>query len=88
MDLIGLNLLLSGLLFSLGMLGILSKRNAISVFMCVELMLNAVNLAFVTFAIKAAQQGALVDAAAIVLFVITFFINLIADFAVKGVRKK
>ncbi|HLU70615.1 MAG TPA: NADH-quinone oxidoreductase subunit NuoK [Nonomuraea sp.] len=43
-------LILSGLLFSIGAVGVLTRRNAIVVFMCVELMLNACNLAFVTFA--------------------------------------
>jgi len=42
-------LLLSALLFSLGAVGVLVRRNAIVVFMCVELMLNAVNLTLVTF---------------------------------------
>ena len=43
-------LYLSAILFSLGAFGVLVRRNAIVVFMCVELMLNASNLAFVTFA--------------------------------------
>ena len=43
-------LLLSALLFSIGAVGVLVRRNAIVVFMCIELMLNATNLAFVTFA--------------------------------------
>ena len=43
-------LYLSAVLFSLGAFGVLIRRNAIVVFMCVELMLNASNLAFVTFA--------------------------------------
>ena len=41
---------LSAILFSLGALGFLLRRNAIVVFMCVELMLNSANLAFVAFA--------------------------------------
>lgn len=41
---IGYYLALSGLLFCVGLLGVLIRRNAIVVFMCVELMLNAVNL--------------------------------------------
>ncbi len=41
---------LSALLFSLGVLGVLIRRNALIIFMSVELMLNAANLAFVTFA--------------------------------------
>lgn len=43
-------LYLSVLLFTIGASGVLLRRNAIVMFMCVELMLNAVNLAFVTFA--------------------------------------
>ncbi|MBG0827374.1 NADH-quinone oxidoreductase subunit NuoK [Planomonospora sp. ID67723] len=43
-------LVLSALLFAIGGVGVLLRRNAIVVFMCVELMLNACNLAFVTFA--------------------------------------
>ena len=42
-------LLLSLLLFAIGALGVFLRRNVITIFMCVELMLNAVNLAFVTF---------------------------------------
>ena len=43
-------LAISAVLFTLGVLGVLLRRNAIVIFMCVELMLNAVNLAFVAFA--------------------------------------
>ena len=43
-------LYLSALLFTIGAFGVLIRRNAIVVFMCVELMLNAVNLTFVAFA--------------------------------------
>jgi NADH-quinone oxidoreductase subunit K len=43
-------LLLSATLFALGIVGFLIKRNLITVFMSIELMLNAVNLSFVTFA--------------------------------------
>jgi NADH-quinone oxidoreductase subunit K len=42
-------LLVSAILFSLGVAGVLLRRNAIVIFMSVELMLNAVNLAFVAF---------------------------------------
>jgi NADH-quinone oxidoreductase subunit K len=42
--------MLSGVLFTIGAVGVLIRRNAIVIFMCIELMLNAVNLAFVTFA--------------------------------------
>ena len=42
-------LVLSAVLFSIGVIGVLTRRNAIIVFMCVELMLNAVNLSFIAF---------------------------------------
>ena len=42
-------LYLSALLFTIGAIGVVVRRNAIVVFMCIELMLNAANLAFVTF---------------------------------------
>ena len=42
-------LILSGLLFSIGMFGFLARRNAISMLMSIELMLNGVNLAIVAF---------------------------------------
>ena len=41
---------LSSILFTIGAVGVLVRRNAIVVFMCVELMLNSVNLTLVTFA--------------------------------------
>ena len=41
------SLLLSAVLFMIGVVGVLTRRNAILLFMCVELMLNAVNLTFV-----------------------------------------
>ncbi len=40
---------LSAVLFSIGVLGVLYRRNAIIIFMCIELMLNAVNLVMVAF---------------------------------------
>lgn len=43
-------LVLSAILFTLGVVGVLVRRNAIIIFMCIELMLNAVNLSFVAFA--------------------------------------
>jgi NADH-quinone oxidoreductase subunit K len=42
-------LYLSAVLFSIGAAGVLVRRNSIIVFMCIELMLNAVNLSLVTF---------------------------------------
>ena len=43
------SLFFSAVLFTIGVVGVLTRRNAIIVFMCVELMLNAVNLSLVTF---------------------------------------
>jgi len=48
--LLGPTMLLSAILFILGVAGVLIRRNAIVVFMCVELMLNAVNLTFIALA--------------------------------------
>ena len=42
-------LALSAVLFMIGVVGVMIKRNVISMFMCIELMLNAVNLTFVAF---------------------------------------
>ena len=43
-------LILSVILFSIGVAGVFIRRNAIVIFMCIELMLNSVNLAFIAFA--------------------------------------
>jgi len=48
--LLGPALAISAVLFTLGVAGVLLRRNAIVIFMCVELMLNAVNLTFVALA--------------------------------------
>ncbi|MEJ2218247.1 MAG: NADH-quinone oxidoreductase subunit NuoK, partial [Gemmatimonadota bacterium] len=47
MTMLNQSLYLAAALFAIGVVGVLIRRNAIIVFMCVELMLNAVNLAFV-----------------------------------------
>lgn len=59
--------LLSAVLFTLGALGVLLRRNAILIFMSVELMLNAANLALVAFA----RQWNSVDGHIMVFFVMT-----------------
>ena len=46
----GAYLIIAALLFTIGAVGVLVRRNVLVMFMCVELMLNAVNLTFVTFA--------------------------------------
>jgi NADH-quinone oxidoreductase subunit K len=59
-------LLLSLVLFALGTLGVFLRRNVITVLMCVELMLNGVNLAFVAFS----RSAGTLDAQVLVFFVI------------------
>ena len=48
---------LRALLFSIGVAGVIVRRNAIILFMCIELMLNAVNLAFVALSPSAGVNG-------------------------------
>ncbi len=60
-------LLLSAVLFTIGSLGVLLRRNAIVVFLCVELMLNSANLTLITFA---RMQGGL-DGQVLAFFVMT-----------------
>ena len=48
-------LILSAILFALGVAGFIYRRNVITVFMSIELMLNAVNLSFITFSYKLKQ---------------------------------
>ena len=55
--LLNLALAFSAVLFTLGVLGVLMRRNAIVIFMCVELMLNAVNLTFVALAQNLGMGG-------------------------------
>jgi len=55
--LLGPSLVVSALLFAIGTTGVLLRRNAIVIFMCVELMLNAVNLTFVAFAQQLGTGG-------------------------------
>ena len=62
-------LILSAILFCLGIAGFLYRRNVITVFMCIELMLNAVNLSFVAFSYTFRQ----VDGQ-----IFTFFVMVVA----------
>lgn len=66
--LLGPALAVSAILFSLGVAGVLLRRNAIVIFMCVELMLNAVNLSFIALAQQLGPQGQ----------VIVFFVMAVA----------
>jgi NADH-quinone oxidoreductase subunit K len=58
---------LSAILFSIGAVGVLIRRNAILIFMSIELMLNSANLAFVAFA----RHYALMEGHLLVFFVMT-----------------
>jgi NADH-quinone oxidoreductase subunit K len=66
--LLGPALVVSAILFSLGVGGVLLRRNAIIIFMCVELMLNAVNLTFIALAQQLGPDGQ----------VIVFFVMAVA----------
>jgi NADH-quinone oxidoreductase subunit K len=66
-DLVPASLVLSLVLFVLGALGVFLRRNVITVFMCVELMLNAVNLAFIAFS----RSLGTLDGQVLVFFVLT-----------------
>ena len=50
-------LLLAAVLFSVGVVGVMVRRNPLVLFMCIELMLNAVNLTFVAFAERLGDVG-------------------------------
>ena len=50
-------LMLSAVLFSMGTVGVLVRRNPLVIFMCIELMLNAVNLSFVAFSKRLGDIG-------------------------------
>ncbi len=63
---IGYYLAISAVLFTLGVIGVLVRRNALVVFMSIELMLNAVNLAFVAFA----RQWGTLEGQIVVFFVL------------------
>ena len=68
-------------LFSIGVVGVLTRRNAIIVFMCIELMLNAVNLLLVAFSKMyhgAALQSAANTTAGIDAPIFVFFIMVVA----------
>ena len=63
LDQIGIEnyIFLSTLLFSIGVFGVLYRRNAIIVFMSIEIMLNAVNLLFVAFSTRHGDANGLIE---------------------------
>ena len=70
-------IILSAILFTLGVAGVLVRRNAIIIFMSVELMLNSANLAFVAFARQFQTAGA-VNPAAMSGQIFVFFVMTVA----------
>jgi NADH:ubiquinone oxidoreductase subunit K len=66
-------LVLSAVVFSIGLFGALSKRNMVSILMCIELMFNAVNIALVAFSryLPAQNQSAQLAGQILALFAIT-----------------
>ena len=62
-------LILSGVLFAVGMAGVLIRRNVLVIFMCVELMMNAVNITLVAYA--RSFVGVRFSGDAFVIFVVT-----------------
>ncbi len=65
-------LILSGILFSIGLLGVLIRRNVVVVFMCLELMLTAANISLIAFSRAQGTEGVPVyDAQILSLFIIT-----------------
>ncbi|MDY6911728.1 MAG: NADH-quinone oxidoreductase subunit NuoK [Chloroflexota bacterium] len=62
-------MVLSGILFAVGLFGALSKRNAVSILMCIEIMLNAANIAVVAFSRFLAPDTVLLTGHVFALFV-------------------
>ena len=60
-------LVVSGLMFSLGLMGVIMRRNLLVIYMCLELMLNAANLALVAFS----RYNANLSGQIVVFFIIT-----------------
>lgn len=54
---VGHYLVLSAALFAVGVVGVVTRRNSIIVYMCIELMLNAVNLTFIAFSRQLGDMG-------------------------------
>ena len=66
-------LTLAALLFSIGFIGMMVRRNALIMFMCIELMLNAVNLTFIT----ASKHFGTIDAQVAVFFVLVVALSFL-----------
>jgi NADH:ubiquinone oxidoreductase subunit K len=64
-------LILSAVLFSIGLYGALAKRNAVAILMCIEIMLNAVNIALVAFSRYLIPKAVLLTGQVFAIFIIT-----------------
>jgi NADH:ubiquinone oxidoreductase subunit K len=64
-------LILSGILFCIGLYGALAKRNAVAILMSIEIMLNAVNISFVAFSRFLAPDAVVLTGHVFAIFVIT-----------------
>ncbi len=64
-------LILSGVLFCIGLYGALAKRNAVGILMCIEIMLNAVNIAMVAFSRYLAPDVVVLTGQVFAIFVMT-----------------
>ena len=64
-------LILSGILFSIGLYGALAKRNAVAILMCIEIMLNAVNIAMVAFSRYLVPDVVLLTGQVFAIFIMT-----------------
>ncbi len=75
-------LIVAAVMFSIGVIGVLTRRNGIVVFMCVELMLNAVNLSLITFSkmhsVAAAAGGAAANVNPAAGSMMVFFVMCVA----------
>ena len=64
-------LILSAIMFSIGLYGALAKRNAVAILMCIEIMLNAVNIALVAFSRYLVPNSVLLTGQVFAIFIIT-----------------
>jgi len=64
-------LVLSAVMFSIGLYGALAKRNAVAILMCIEIMLNAVNIALVAFSRYLVPNSVLLTGQVFAIFIIT-----------------
>ena len=64
-------LILSAVMFSIGLYGALAKRNAVAILMCIEIMLNAVNIALVAFSRYIVPNSVLLTGQVFAIFIIT-----------------